>query len=277
MSTAPATIRVPASSANLGPGFDALGLALSLYAELGTVEGSAPADVATDSHPAAIAFREAGGTGSIWVRSAIPSGRGLGFSGAVRVGAVALALQQRAGHDVLATDRQTVFEMAARLEGHGDNVAASTFGGAVVAADSTVGRIPLGIDPTIVAWVPSHRTSTAQSRQVLPSDVTRADAVFNLSRTGLLVAALASGDVSVLREATRDRLHQDVRLLRSPESRSAFDTLAASEAWAVWLSGSGPTVCAMVPADRIDAVTAHLPEGRVLRLSVDRAGATWVR
>lgn len=278
-------IRVPASSANIGPGFDALGVALTLYAELETVDESssdAPSggdvrsdDVVTDSHPALVAFRQAGGRGTLRVRSAIPSGRGLGFSGAVRVGAVALALRQQFDHDVLVHDRRQVFSAAARLEGHGDNVAASLYGGATVAADDEVGRIALALDPVIVAWVPSHRTSTAQSRQALPDQVSRADAVFNLARTGLLVAALSSGDRALLREATRDRLHQDARLTKSPESRAALDAFASSSAWATWLSGSGPTVCAMCDPSDVESISARLPEGRVLRLAVDRVGAAW--
>lgn len=278
-------IRVPASSANIGPGFDALGLALTLYAELEVAEQAnsddtnggdvRSEDVVTDTHPALIAFRHSGGRGALRIRSAIPSGRGLGFSGAVRVGAVALALRQQSDHDVLVHDRSRIYAVAAGLEGHGDNVAASVFGGATVAADDRVGRIALALDPVIVAWVPSHRTSTAQSRQSLPNTVSRSDAVFNLARTGLLVAALSSGDRSLLREATRDRLHQEIRLTNSPESRAALEAFTSSNAWATWLSGSGPTVCAMCDASDVDSVIERLPAGRVLRLAVDRVGAVW--
>lgn len=270
-------ISVPASSANLGAGFDALGLALTIPAELGLVDGAVPerAEVALGGHPAATAFTSAGGRGKVWVRTSIPSGRGLGFSGAVRVGAIALALQQQANDDVLVTSRQEIFERAAELEGHGDNVAASTFGGVIVVADRVVGRIPLAVDPTIGVWIPSFKTNTAESRGTLGSDVARADAVFNLARTGLFVAALASGDVTSLREATRDRLHQDVRLAAAPASRAALDVALASDVWAGWLSGSGPTIAVMGDAESVERLTAAWPGGRSMTVSIDRLGARW--
>ena len=252
-------------------------MALDLRAEIGLVEGALPekAEVAKGAHPARLAFLESGGRGDVWVRSPIPSGRGLGFSGAVRVGAIALALRQRGAVDCLDGDRLDVFRAAARFEGHGDNVAASTFGGFVVVADDTVARIPTPLDPVIVAWVPGQRTSTDESRSALPSTIDRTDAVFNLSRTGLLVAALATGRIELLREATRDRMHQDRRLVKATRSREALDAFLSSEAWCAWLSGSGSTVAGMCARADVDAVSARLPEGRVLSLSVDPVGARW--
>lgn len=270
-------VSVPASSANLGPGFDCLGVALGLRAEIGVVDGDVPerAEVAKGSHPARIAFRESGGRGDLWVRSPIPSGRGLGFSGAVRVGAIALALRQQGNEECLDHSRSEIFEAAARLEGHGDNVAASTYGGFVVVADRTVAPVPTSLEPTIVVWVPGQRTSTDESRSNLPASVSRDDAVFNLARTGLLVAALAGGRLDLLREATRDRLHQDVRLAKVPRSAEALRIFLDAGAWCSWLSGSGPTVAAMCAADDAAALSARLPEGRVLALTVDRVGARW--
>ncbi len=268
---------MPASSANLGPGFDCLGVALGLRAEIGIVDGEVPerAELAKGSHPARIAFHEGGGRGEVWVRSPIPSGRGLGFSGAVRVGAIALALRQQGEEHCLEGSRSAVFDAAARLEGHGDNVGASTYGGFVVVADRTVAQVPTSLEPTIVVWVPGQRTSTDESRSSLPSSVSRDDAVFNLARTGLLVAALAGGRVDLLREATRDRLHQDARLTKVPRSAQALKAFLDGGAWCSWLSGSGPTVAAMCAIDDVDSLSARLPEGRVLALSVDRVGARW--
>jgi homoserine kinase len=252
-------------------------VALDLRAEIGLVDGELPekAEVAKGAHPARLAFIESGGRGDVWVRSPIPSGRGLGFSGAVRVGAIALALRQRGVEDCLDGDRLDLFRTAARFEGHGDNVAASAYGGFVVVADEIVAKIPTPLDPVIVAWVPGQRTSTDESRSALPSTIDRTDAVFNVSRTGLLVAALTSGRIELLRESTRDRLHQDHRLSKATRSREALEAFLSSEAWCAWLSGSGPTVVAMCARADVDAVSARLPEGRVLALSVDPAGARW--
>lgn len=268
---------VPASSANLGPGFDVLGMALSVTADVGLVDGDVPdgAEIARGKHPAATAFAAAGGDGQVWVRTSIPSGRGLGFSGAVRVGAIALARAQATGDDVLVDGRQTVFDIARAEEGHGDNVAASLFGGVVVVADGTVMNVPLSVDPAVVVWVPSYKTSTAESRAVLDANVSRDDAVFNMARVGLWVAALASGDLSTLAEATRDRLHQDVRLAKVPRSREAMDAMVAAGAKGAWLSGSGPTVACMCAVADADRISDALPDGRRWILRIDRRGARW--
>ena len=133
-------VRVPASSANLGPGFDALGMAIALHAEVGLVDastGSAERSKQVDEHhPASIAFAAAGGKGTLWVRSPIPIGRGLGFSGAMRVGGAAVAMIQRVGDRALVDRHADVLGVAAGLEGHADNVAASLYGG-IVATDGT--------------------------------------------------------------------------------------------------------------------------------------------
>lgn len=270
-------IVVPASSANLGPGFDVLGMALSVTADLGLVDGDVPesAEIARGKHPAATAFAAAGGTGQVWVRTSIPSGRGLGFSGAVRVGAIALARAQVTGVDVLVEDRQSIFDIARIEEGHGDNVAASLFGGVVVVADALSVDVPLAVDPAVVVWVPSYKTSTAESRAVLDPHVSRTDAVFNMARVGLWVAALASGDLSILTEATRDRLHQDARLAKVPRSREAMEAMLAAGANGAWLSGSGPTVACMCATDDADRISDALPEGRRWVLRIDRRGARW--
>lgn len=128
-------VRVPGSSANLGPGFDGLGMALGLYADVGVVgvdDVPERGKVADEHHPATIAFRSAGGNGDVWVRSEIPMGRGLGFSGAVRVGGAVLGvLQSRHAASLDVAMTQTVIDVTARLEGHADNVAASLLGGVV--------------------------------------------------------------------------------------------------------------------------------------------------
>lgn len=271
-------IRVPASSANLGSGFDVLGMALTLHAEIGC--GVAPTDSqsADDHHPATVAFRAAGGNGDLWVRSSIPMGRGMGFSGAVRVGGAAAALVQRRGAGALedANCRQQVFDVAAELEGHGDNAAASLYGGVVAVADRVATRVPLAFDPGVVVWVPNEgSTSTDHSRTVLNERVDRDDAVFNLGRVATLVAAFASGEADLLRMATADRLHQQPRLDDAPESAAALEAALGAGVWAAWLSGSGPSVAMLCESARCDEVAELLPgTGHAKRLHIDHEGAT---
>jgi homoserine kinase len=297
-------VRVPGSSANLGPGFDALGMAVTRYIELtfddhvdgevadvGDVPdvpetgegvgvaglgGGAPGrQAAEEHHPAVRAFTLLGGTGPMWVRSSIPMGRGLGFSGSARVAGLVAAMVQREGpnfHPLDAADE--LLHVATALEGHADNIAPSIFGGVVATAGGRAVRVPLAFDPCVVVWVPSTTTSTEQSRAVLGSSVPFTDAVFNVGRTALLVAALAAGDTTALRTATEDRLHQDQRFERAPVSRLALEVALDSGAWCGWLSGSGPTIAALCPPDRCEALAAALPaEGRAATLRIDHGGA----
>jgi len=260
-------IRVPASSANLGPGFDTLGIALDLLLRVTPGEPPAP-----DRHPAVVAFASAGGQGPLAVESAIPPGRGLGYSGAARIaGALAGALQAGASVD----DARTIaFSIAAEREGHADNVAASLFGGFVATAAGHVVRVPLAQTPAVVVWIPETATSTSGSRAQLPDQIPFADAVFNVGRVALLVAALAAGDIAALRTATEDRLHQDRRLADKPQSRAAIHALLDAGAWCAWLSGSGPTVAAFVDPGDADRIATALPDdGSVRVLPIDTRGA----
>lgn len=269
-------VRVPASSANLGPGFDTLGMALSLHAEVGLGEAPDGAQSATDRHPAMVAFRRHGGEGDLWVRSPIPVGRGMGFSGAVRVGGLVAAHAQRHGDDPdsLGAQLPLLLELATELEGHADNVAASLHGGVVATAAGHAVRVPMSFDPAMVMWVPSFTTSTDESRGRLPAQVPLDDVVFNLGRTALLVAALAAGEVGVLREATQDRIHQDIRLAGAVPSRTALEMALDAGAWAAWLSGSGPTVAVMCAVDEAETIAAALPaDGHTKVLRIDHAGA----
>jgi len=278
-------VRVPASSANLGPGFDALGLALGEWAEIGEI-GDEPvsgrARPVDEHHPATIAYRRAGGRGRIWVRSSIPNGRGMGFSGAMRVGGAALGAV--AGSDdpiaVLHNRRDEVFAIAADLEGHADNAAASVYGGVVAVAAGVVVPVPLGVEPEVVLWVRSAVTaSTDASRAALPTAVSFADAADTVGRTALVVASLAAGDTAALATAMDDRFHQPVRLRTLPGSAAAIEACRRAGAWCAWLSGSGPTVAAMCALGEGAAVAARVAEAmgdrdgaRVRSLRVSRRG-----
>jgi homoserine kinase len=273
-------VRVPASSANLGPGFDALGMALSLHLEMGIDDGSALpefAKVIDDSHPSLAAFRHAGGTGNVWVRSVIPMGRGLGFSGAARVAGVVLGHAQRNGKESLIADRKELLRLSTELEGHPDNVAASLVGGVTASTGGEVVKLPLGLDPAFIAWVPETQTSTEKSRTAIASSVPLPDVVFNIGHTALLMAAFAAGDIAVLREATKDRMHQDVRFAASPNSHEAFKAALATEAWCSWLSGSGPTVGVLCAKADVARIAGKLPKsGASHILDIDHDGAVFI-
>jgi homoserine kinase len=263
-------VRAPASSANLGPGFDALGLALDLPFELAVDESPADGFLRCEPrHPATIAFAAAGGDSgtALWWRSPIPPGRGLGFSGAARV----------AGAFAASADRGETFATAVALEGHPDNAAASTYGGLVATASGRAVPVHLGVDLEVVVWWPETETSTNASRAALPEVVDRVDAVADIGHTALLVAALAAGDLGALSVAVTDRLHQTWRLSAEPASRDVIDALQAAGAVAAWLSGSGPTVAAFVTPDQADDVLAACPpdgRSRRLRIATDGVSAT---
>ena len=282
-------VRVPASSANLGPGFDTLGLALGLHLELGfdlarserpefeqlAEKGAEPKEPADEGHPGVRAFRHLGGTGPVWIRSRIPMGRGLGFSGSARVAGLVAALAQQRGPDFAPLDEaEQLLHVATALEGHADNIAPSIFGGVVAAAGGHAVRVPLPFEPVVVVWVPPATTSTDQSRAALCASVPFVDAVFNVGRTALLVASLTTGNIHALRTATEDRLHQDQRFDHAPGSRHALEVALEAGAWCGWLSGSGPTIATMcAPEDAEGLAGALPPEGHTKILAIDLSGA----
>ena len=270
-------VTVPASTANLGAGFDTLGLALNMYLEVGLAQRHQPSNARNCDahHPAAVAFARNGGVGTIWSHDRIPMGRGLGFSGAARVGGALLAIAQREG--VVAANsleaRLAAFAIASELETHPDNAAASALGGLTVAAGKRAIRVPVAVHADVVVWVPENTTSTKESRTKLQPTVTLADAVSNLSRSSLFVAAMVTGDVAALADATQDKLHQDVRLAIVPDTKHAMQAVLGAGAYASWLSGSGPTMACLVDPSRADAVMAVLPRnGTAHRLQIDVNG-----
>jgi homoserine kinase len=263
------SVRVPASSANLGSAFDAVAVALDTHLEV-NADGSEPAP---ETHPAVRAFRHAGGEGPLTVHCHFPGGRGLGFSGAARVAGLLAASVQR--ERPLRAARRDVLPAAIALEGHADNVAASLLGGVVAVAGGRAVRVPLGRELAVVLWVPDRETATTSARRHLPDQVAFDDAAFNVGRTALLIAALAAGDTDALRTATEDRLHQDRRLSRAPETRIAIDTALRAGAFGAWVSGSGPSAAAFAdPARAPEIASAMPPGGRAIVLEIAEEGAT---
>jgi len=275
-------VRVPASSANLGAGFDVLGMALDLHLDVGIGDAPVGAQSIDRHHLTSRAFAAFGATTEptppMWVRTSIPMGRGLGFSGAARVGGAALGALVRAEDPdaALLAARDVVLDVAVALEGHGDNAAASVFGGVVAWVDGRAIPLRAGsklASASVVVWIPDLTTSTDRSRSILPDRVARADAVHNLGRVAQFVLAIEHDDPSLLAGATDDRLHQAVRLPEVPGAAAALDAGIAAGAWCGWLSGSGPTVAFLVDAPAVDAVIAALAEtGHVKHLHIADRG-----
>jgi homoserine kinase len=296
---APVTVLAPATSANLGPGFDSLGLALALYDEVTaqvtghgvqvTVSGAGAGELPSgEQHLVAATMlttfdRLGGRPGGFELRCAnqIPQARGLGSSSAAIVSGILLA-RELADDGPRQLDQAAVIALAAELEGHPDNVAACVLGGVSIAwsASSAGGSgaraVRLGEAGGLapVVFVPGQRGYTAHARAALPASVPLQHAAFNAARAALLVRAL-SGAPDLLFTATEDRIHQDYRAPAMPATAALVAALRADGIAAV-VSGSGPSVLALVPADDalVSRARQHCPQGwRARPMAVASEGA----
>ena len=295
-------VRVPATSANLGPGFDALGLALGLYNEVEarpaaattvSIEGTGAGRLPTNEKNVVVrairlAYEAVGRADESWtVRcvNRIPSARGLGSSAAAWVGGLA------AGNALLGSplDRAALLRLAARAEGHPDNVAAAVYGGLTVVGGEGDGVVALTLPvPSSLVWVvlvPDVTSATADARAVLPATVPRADAVFNVQRVALLLASLQQGRLDTLGAALDDRLHQPYRRRLFPWMPAVADAARAAGALGCVLSGAGPSLLAITAgADVSQAVAAAMEKalaqagvrGSARALGVDTEGVVVV-
>lgn len=200
--------------------------------------------------------------------------RGLGFSGAVRVAAAALGAVT-SGRSIDEA-RDDVMEVAAGLEGHGDNAAASVHGGVVAHLGGRALALRVGprlASSIVVTWIPDSATSTDRSRKSLPDVVDRAAAVFNLGRVVQMTLAVERDDPGLLAGATDDLLHQNARLAMVDGAEAVLRSGRAAGAWCGWLSGSGPTVAFLCAPDDAPAIADALPVGgHVKHLSIDTVG-----
>ncbi len=293
---------VPASAGNTGSAFDSLGLAFGLQNEV-VVDTGRPGELAVEGEGAELlrkgepnlvhhAYeRFAAATGKripphgLTLVNRIPFGRGLGSSAAAIVGGLLAA-------DALSEaglSRLELLRLAVPMEGHPDNVAPAIYGGFVLTVQEE-GRVdgPLTVVPLAppdgwkaVLFVPDLVIPTKEARAILPREVPRADAVFNHSRVGLLVAALSQARPELLRVAMQDRLHQPYRARLFPPMDALIQAGLAGGAWGACLSGAGSAILAIASAQKAESAAASMREkaaalgvpGRPLVLDIPRAGA----
>ena len=291
-------VRVPATSANLGPGFDTLGLALSLHNEVVAeeadgitvrIEGEGADWLAQNgdnivARGVRLAYEETGRAFkgcALTCVNRIPTARGLGSSAAAWVGGLV------AGNALLGAplSKDGLLALAARAEGHPDNVAAAVLGGLTVSCATPAGISAVSLPvPRSLAWVvliPTMTRSTAEARALLPPSVPREDAVFNVQRVALLLASLQAGRSDTLGAALDDRLHQPYRLKLFPWLPDVAAAARAAGALGCVLSGAGPALLAVVPGDG-GAVARAMEralkkagvEGSARAFDVDADGAT---
>lgn len=257
----PVTVRVPATSANLGPGFDSLGMALTWYDEVTAevtasgltfdIEGEGADEVPRDEshllHRAMDAAFDLLGERPdglhLTCRNTIPHGRGLGSSAAAIAAGVLLARSLVVG-GVDRMDDRAMFGLATDLEGHPDNVAPALFGGFTISwiEGAAAETLRLDVDVDVTVFVPPEAVATSVARGLLPATVPHADAAFTAGRAALLVAALTTAPERLI-SATEDRLHQSYRATAMPDSWKLVRQLRVEGVPAV-ISGAGPTVLA---------------------------------
>jgi homoserine kinase len=292
------TVKVPATTANLGPGFDTLGLALSLYDELDVhvrdepgvhvdVHGIGAGTVPTDESNLVVTaiahtfehFGYALPGLNVTANNVIPHGRGLGSSGAAIVSGIMAAKGLLDG--LVTIEARELLALATEMEGHPDNVAPALFGGLTIAWVSENGpeykklMAHRGVSPLVL--VPEHIMSTALARSLQPQSVPHEDAVFNVSRSALLIAALIQSP-ELLLAATEDKLHQSYRASAMPETNRLI-TLLREAGFAAVVSGAGPSILVLCsdPAQRLAAAELVADQAATrwqpLMLAVDFKGA----
>lgn len=269
-------VKIPASTANLGPGFDSIGISLPLFTTIKmkkaeklkiTLVGNEMKKLPDNQDnliykSALYIFQKADlpiPQLEMVISSEIPLGRGLGSSGSAIVGGL-VAGNILAGSPF---SKEEIFQMAARIEGHPDNVGASLFGGIVISAKNQTNDLfsYIKIEPPkglkVVAAIPAYELPTSKARDILPSSYSREDTVHAISHAALLAGALAAGNTSLLYEAMSDRIHQPYRMSIIPGLEELIATGKDYGALGVALSGAGPTVIAFADR-RTDDLEEHM-------------------
>jgi len=295
-------IKVPATTANMGAGFDCLGMALSLYNEITVRESDrfsieikgvvASDDIFTTKdnliYQVIASFYEEIGQKvphlSITQEDCIPMTRGLGSSSACIVAGL-FAANELTGHPMT---RDELAQMACRIEGHPDNVAPAVYGGLIVAVlegeEQTLHHVKITppSELSYVAFIPNFQLSTAKARRILPINYSRADAVFNISRASLFIASMMNGDFSNFPVALNDKIHQPYRGTLIPGFDAVFGATEKAGAHGVFMSGAGPTIIAITTRDKEETFAQEMQnalvqldnEWKTIILHADLEGAT---
>lgn len=293
-------VRVPASSANVGPGYDSFGIALTMYNSIRVSETDCGLYIKNINSTEFIpqnknnliyrsvvrAFDEVGYSVKglrITQKSEIPMTRGLGSSSACIVGGL-IAGNILSGRRL---SSQRIFELANELEGHPDNVAPALFGGFCVSCADNEGlfrkTIRLKNDIRLVAMIPKYFVATKRSRELIPEKISTGDASFNIAHSAALAVSLAVGDYRDLKIYSRDRIHQQYRKSVVEDLEAIIEKSVELGAMAAYLSGSGPTVIALIKSDDnhfIKNIKSYFTEKNIQRdcvlLSCDNTGAVAV-
>ena len=307
------TIRVPATSANLGAGFDTLGLALSLYNTVTisdrvldarvVISGEGAGTLSTDETNLAYSsarklldFLSIECDFALEMHNEIPLSRGLGSSSAACVGGLVAANELMRANGFRTASRDELLALAAQIEGHPDNSSACLLGGLVVSAQSERAQsqaqtfavqVPVKSWPNFAVWIPDEPLPTKEARAVVPQTLSRADAVFNIARSSLLVAALSAGDEAALRESLHDKIHQTQRAPLVRGYQEITQIAVENGAIGATLSGAGSTILIWSShqsstRNSIENAMTQLAQnndfgGRFLWLGVDKNGAQVVR
>jgi len=279
-------VRVPATTANLGPAFDCIGMALGIYNDVVikssdrfilSVEGSGLEDLPKDKTNliAKAFFRVYSEIGvkapdvEIQCTNRIPIARGLGSSAAAIVSGLKAA--NHLSECQLSTSE--LLDLAVEMEGHADNVASALLGGVQIAitdgSKTTTSLVDIPDDLRVVIFIPALTISTEKARNMLPPNIALADAVFNVGRAALLVNALASGRLEDLSRGTEDKMHQPYRQPLFPAAKLIMREALMAEALGVFVSGSGPTIVALVKEHEMSVVYRMAEAARKANISGD--------
>lgn len=288
-------VRVPATSANLGPGFDSLGIALSIYNEYGfsfqdegiSFEGFEQ-EFKNEDNIIFMAMKKVfnkynfkfKGLKIKIIKQDIPISRGLGSSSSCIVAGLigAFALMNKE------LEKEEVFKLAIDIEGHPDNVCPAIFGGLVSTVmangETLYNKIEIKNGVKFIALIPNFKLSTEKARAILPSEVSFKDSVYNIGRAALLISCFMNGNYKLLREATKDRLHQQYRSKLIEGFDEVYEKALNMGAYGCFLSGAGPTIMAIInenDLDFVDDIKKFIKEEKlnwnIKELAIDKIGA----
>ncbi len=288
-------VRVPATSANLGPGFDSLGIALSIYNEYGfsfqdegiSFEGFEQ-EFKNEDNIIFMAMKKVfnkynfkfKGLKIKIIKQDIPISRGLGSSSSCIVAGLigAFALMNKE------LEKEEVFKLAIDIEGHPDNVCPAIFGGLVSTVmangEALYNKIEIKNGVKFIALIPNFKLSTEKARAILPSEVSFKDSVYNIGRAALLISCFMNGNYKLLREATKDRLHQQYRSKLIEGFDEVYEKVLNIGAYGCFLSGAGPTIMAIInenDLDFVDDIKKFIKEEKlnwnIKELAIDKVGA----